>query len=315
MKFVKPSATLIQEENPFIKIERVGRLCYKSDSEYTEETGKKFFSTLTARGHTAMVEHANFLFEINERAYPYYNSFRYLNCTKAGACGSERYLVSGNLRAINEITLVGSSRKDYVNNIDPLQMELAEKVSPLLCYQDKNLSDIKRTSYHSYRVKLVSLSDYTDLTEEEILAHKYYTIHFICDRGVSMELIRHRPCSFAQESTRYCNYSKDKYGNELTFIEPFWLKESSREAQAAFYQSLEKDEDSYLRLLNNGWSPERARAVLPNVLKTEIVVTANLNEWNHIFDLRYFEKTGKAHPQMKELMDLAYPLIYPNKRS
>lgn len=317
MKLIKPSATLIQEENPFIKIERVGRLCYKSESEYTEETGKKFFSSLTARGHVAMVEHATFVFEVNEMLWIRCKECKYLNCTDTIIGQKNRNLVSGNLRALNEADI--GKIKSYYNKYSREQanlllIKLATEIDPLLCYGDKRLFEPERKPCSCYTARLVNISSYTDLTEEEKLAHTYHTLHLVCDRGITHELVRHRPCSFAQNSTRYCNYSKDKYGNELTFIEPFWINESSKEAQMAYYRALEESEAAYLRLLNDGWPPERARSVLPNSLKTEIIMTTNLSEWNHIFDLRYFEKTGKAHPQMKELMSLAYPLIYSEGR-
>lgn len=139
------------------------------------------------------------------------------------------------------------------------------------------------------------------------------TVKFVCDRGVSHELVRHRIASFAQESTRYCNYSKDEH---ITFIIPCWLdiKEGVYDEHHIFYNDEDKtklpfihallvSEDAYNELLHKGWSPQQARAVLPNSLKTEINVSANIREWRHIFKLR----TAKAaHLQMRELM---YPLL------
>lgn len=139
------------------------------------------------------------------------------------------------------------------------------------------------------------------------------SVLFVCDRGVSHELVRHRHASFAQESTRYCNYSKDKFGNELTFIEPFWLKDikqewhefgdyqmERRDSAASFEEGLKIAEELYLELIEKGWTAQQARAILPNALKTEIIVTANVREWRHIFELR---AAKAAHPQMRELME------------
>jgi len=140
---------------------------------------------------------------------------------------------------------------------------------------------------------------------ESVIEHSAMTVKFICDRGVTHELVRHRLCAFSQESTRYCNYK-----GGVTFIIPPWLLiEWDKEAQ--FYRNkgeidasvwlmfMIKAEESYIQLLNDGWSPQQARSVLPNSLKTEIVVTANFREWRHIFKLR----TSKAaHPQMQEIM-------------
>lgn len=137
-----------------------------------------------------------------------------------------------------------------------------------------------------------------DSQHESVIEHASMTVRFVCDRGVSHEIVRHRLCSFSQESTRYCNYSKEKFGREITVIRPcFWP------AVGVMYQAWEgscrRAESGYFELIDSGAKPQEARAVLPNSLKTEIVVTANLREWRHIFRLRC---SAKAHPQMRELM-------------
>ena len=118
-----------------------------------------------------------------------------------------------------------------------------------------------------------------------------------------MELVRHRLASFSQESTRYCNYSKDKFNNELTFIKPCWLETATGLSKNYFRNLLNRAERIYNDLILEGWSPGQARSVLPNALKTEIVVTANLREWRTIFQQRC---ASGAHEQMKELM---HPLL------
>ena len=135
---------------------------------------------------------------------------------------------------------------------------------------------------------------------EAILEHASITIKFVVDRGISHELVRHRLASFAQESTRYCNYSKDDFGKEITFIIPDYLdyKSAGWDTWKATMQSCE---DAYFKLLDIGLMPEEARSVLPNSLKTEIVMTANLREWRNFFKLRAANTTGKAHPQMLEV--------------
>lgn len=130
---------------------------------------------------------------------------------------------------------------------------------------------------------------------------KRITVRFVCDRGVSHEFVRHRVFSFAQESTRYCNYSKDKFGNELTFIEPCWDWGSvTRDGFVAFRTALVESENMYLYLLQNGWKPQQARAVLPNSLKTELIMTGTLTQWEGFFKLRDAES---AHPQARELAE------------
>lgn len=134
---------------------------------------------------------------------------------------------------------------------------------------------------------------------EAMLEHSQLSVLFTCDRGVANELVRHRIASFAQESTRYCNYSKEKFDGELSFIRPYYIDDLSEEACDAISDSCLWAEKLYLQLIKDGLRPEQARCVLPLCLKTEIVVTANYREWRNIFKLR---TPVAAHPQMRELM-------------
>ena len=138
---------------------------------------------------------------------------------------------------------------------------------------------------------------------------KRITAKFICDRGVSHEIVRHRTMSFAQESTRYCNYSKSKFGQELTFIEPAWEFPSSDiiNIKERFEAILGEAEANYMELITLGFKPQEARAVLPNALKTEIVVTAFIDDWEHFFELRC---DSAAHPDIRKLaLDLQKQFI------
>lgn len=138
---------------------------------------------------------------------------------------------------------------------------------------------------------------------ESVLEHQHISVRFIVDRGVSHELVRHRLASFSQESTRYCNYGK---GGEVTFIVPPWVNTSETAVKVGtdcasmnWYTAMLDAEESYIALLDSGWSPQQARSVLPNSLKTEIVVSTNLRHWREIFR----QRTAKAaHPQMREVM-------------
>lgn len=132
---------------------------------------------------------------------------------------------------------------------------------------------------------------------ESVIEHEKLTARIICDRGVSHELVRHRLASYSQESTRYCNYSKGKFGKELVFIRPcFWTDDSLQ--YHLWRSAMSTAEGVYMYLLENGAKPEEARSVLPNSLKTEVVMTANLREWRHFFRLRC---APAAHPQMREI--------------
>lgn len=131
-----------------------------------------------------------------------------------------------------------------------------------------------------------------------VIEHASVTIRFVCDRGVSHEIVRHRIAAYSQESTRYCNYAKDQFGNEITVVEPpFWPVAS--EPWMQWKLACENAEAHYFALLKHGASPQEARSVLPNSLKTEIVMTANLREWRHVLSLRC---APAAHPQMRQLM-------------
>lgn len=133
---------------------------------------------------------------------------------------------------------------------------------------------------------------------ESVIEHENITVKFICGRGISHELVRHRIASFSQESTRYCCYANDKFGNELTFIKPlFWKDEHSK--FSLWLDVMNFIETRYMMLIEFGAKPEEARSILPNSLKTEIIITSNLREWRHILKLR---TSPKAHPQMHQLM-------------
>ena len=155
---------------------------------------------------------------------------------------------------------------------------------------------------------------------EAVLEHYDITVKFICDRGVSHELVRHRLASYCQESTRYCNYSKDKFGNQITCIDlatgfSYDLDdENDRKKYEVWQKAMEAAEQYYFQMLELGAKPEEARSILPNSLKTEIVMTMNLREWRHFIRLR---SANAAHPQMRQVSELIlkkfseeYPLFF-----
>lgn len=137
---------------------------------------------------------------------------------------------------------------------------------------------------------------------EAVLEHGSLSVRFICDRGVSHEIVRHRLAAYCQESTRYCNYAKDDFGREITVIKPLYLKEGS-EGWDIWKHVCQCAEEGYFDMLSWGCSPQEARSVLPNSLKTEVVMTADLREWRHFLKLRC---ASAAHPQMREV---ALPLL------
>lgn len=132
-----------------------------------------------------------------------------------------------------------------------------------------------------------------------VLEHASATVRFVCDRGTTHELVRHRIAAFSQESTRYCNYSKDRFEGRIAVIQPPFVSTVPSLAEDIWREAMEQAESAYFRLLGAGEPPEIARAVLPIALKTEVVMTTNLREWLHVFKLRC---SPRAHPMIRSLM-------------
>lgn len=282
MKLIKPSFEIWEQpsglEGVYKQIERAGRICYKSEDKITEDSAKSFVDRMIKSGHGAMSEHGTVYLKVfnvieNSELIDKYKSNKYSVVKE----GTEVYNCHGDI-------LYGSCKCITTNY--------------RVLVENGWLDDLKYicepTEYHERRV----------------------TVHFVCDRGVSHEFVRHRVMSFAQESTRYCNYSKDKFGNELTFIQPCWLDDErlklygpyhtvirDKSLESIFIASLNNAEKDYIDLIDLGWKPQEARAVLPNSLKTELVVTGFVSDWNHFFDLRARGTTGAPHPQAKELAE------------
>ncbi len=175
---------------------------------------------------------------------------------------------------------------DKINGMEVLQkIELCGRV----CY--KSESRITEDSAIKFVRNILNSG------HESVLEHEKITVRIVCDRGVSHEIVRHRIASYSQESTRYCNYSKDGFGNELAFIRPLFWKDN-RQQMTNWERSMADMEHDYIQAIQAGATPQEARSVLPNSLKTEIIVTMNLREWRHFFKLR---TSSKAHPQMREI--------------
>lgn len=163
-----------------------------------------------------------------------------------------------------------------------------------ICYKSEH--KITEDSYLTFAKNIVKRG------HEAVIEHCSLSVKFVCDRGVSHEIVRHRMASYCQESTRYCNYSKDDFQGEITVVEPIFLEQYT-DGYSMWEEACQIAERAYFKMLDWGCSPQEARAVLPNSLKTEIVMTANLREWRHFLKLR----TSKAaHPQIREI---AIPLL------
>lgn len=180
-------------------------------------------------------------------------------------------------------------RVEVLEQIDGEEILKKLELIGRVCYKSED-----RITVDSSRIFVANI---LDSGHESVIEHEKISVRLICDRGISHEIVRHRIASYSQESTRYCNYSKDKFGNELTVIKPIFWDEGSREYQL-WYDTVKKIEETYNQMISMGIKPQEARSILPNSLKTEIVITMNLREWRHFFKLR---TASKAHPQMREV--------------
>lgn len=178
---------------------------------------------------------------------------------------------------------------EVFGNINALEILQNIERCGRVCYK----SEDKMTDTSAYEfIKRIIQSGH-----ESVIEHEKITVKIVCDRGVSHEIVRHRIASYSQESTRYCNYTQNKFGRELTLIKPCFWNEDSPEYHI-WLSTMQTIEDIYNTLIDAGAKPEEARTVLPNSLKTEIVITMNLREWRHFFKLR---TSKRAHPQMREI--------------
>lgn len=307
MKVVNQSAQLLVPESPMKHIERIGRICYKSEDKVGEGTDKKFVKMLFDHDHHAMLEHYRFIMMVNPTIYELLEGVdhSHVQMTHCTVETEDRYVISMNARAL--INLVEDSNAEH-HGVLPMAVRsvrdelIGHIIKKYDCYE---LFGIPREFTHilSTGVDFIENSPYA-MTRQEWDRHGWASVHMITDRGISHEIVRHREeTSFAQESTRYCNYNKDKFGKEITVIDQGFEKESNE--YICWRSATMVAEDMYFEMLTYGVKPEFARSVLPTCLKTEIVMTAPMFEWDHFFDLRMYGVAGTPHPLIKELSTMA----------
>lgn len=334
MKFINPNIEIIKQQPGFDgmlkQIELAGRTCYKSEANITDDSAKKFVDKMIASNHTSMLEHGTLYLDVplgslgddseymwksniiqifKKNPYSRVNKYKKLHRIDSKTTTSvDHYAITTNYRVfIEQIDwdALGPMRQDK-NNGWELGLD-KEYVLSFMCEPNE---------HHDKRI----------------------TIKMFTDRGVSAEANRHRAASPAEQSTRYCNYSKDKFGNEIAIAFNSDINEESVNQE---YMSLEASygtdyktifkglcqeiiddknelwnvvtawlfgnmaaEFSYMNLLKMGWSPQQARRVLPLDLHTELVHTAYEDDWKHFIDLRSIGTTGKPHPDMKIIGDM-----------
>lgn len=320
MKIIKAGYQVIDEPSITKKIERIARICYKSEDKITEGTDIKMIKSLIKNQHTAMLEHGSVVLEVSEQEYDFIsdnisviessvvsaeeNKRMYLRCSYViSSAKGTRYIISGNLRAwfnyMTEAVKLNALSKELVAALNSVTNNIFEEFEE--AHVDTKEFEFYNPSDTVYRV----ITDMSELSPQERMVHEDISILFTVDRGVTHELVRMRDCSFAQESTRYCNYNLGKFGSEITVIEPYFYAGRDDEYNV-WVSAMEDAEKHYFDLINAGSKPQEARDVLPTSVKAEIVMTANLREWKHIFNLRACDSTGPAHPQMKEVMIPAF---------
>lgn len=282
MKLIKPTVEIIKQDkydlnHIFKVIELAGRTCYKSEDKITEDSAKNFVDRMIKSGHSAMLEHGTVYLTIPNK---------------------------------------NISRSLFIYNCEINPYSKVFKT-------DDNI-------YITTNYRVIIENDWNESLKYITAPSKFHerrtTVKFICDRGVSHEFVRHRVFSFAQESTRYCNYTKDKFGNELTFIIPCWIKDleegnyrdprqyfhtkhynTSNYASGLWFYNCLDVESLYTDLIEEGWKPQEARSILPNSIKTELIMTGFNSDWQNFFKLRC---ASNAHPQAKELADMLKDKFY-----
>lgn len=290
MKLINQSFEILEQEpglqGIYKQIELAGRTCYKSLDKITETSAEGFVNRMITSKHYAMLEHGTVYLKIRKGTYAY-----------------SHYVV------------VCEPDDDFMSSSRELSYRPYTKV---------NIQDDYIYVTTNYRVLVENgwLDDLKYLCEPTEFHEKRVTVRFTTSNGIMREFTRHRSHSFAVESTRYCNYSKDKFNNELTFIIPSWIEmEEGRittdsfgcptivnEETYDFLSGLGASERSYFRLINGGWKPQQAREVLPLATKCDMIMTGFVSDWQHFFRLRtsIIAETGKPHPDASALADPLY---------
>lgn len=300
MRIIEPSVLLLrQPDNPvdaLRHVERCGRVCYKSEGKITDDSYKGFIERIVQRGHEAVLEHGYLMVCLDYAAeYSWFTDMQicaelngktlYLRRTR-DVPGS--VVISGNFRAWRD------AMRFCIAKNRPVPHDLVG----ILKWHSPVFTDLLR-QIRSVRVgRVAQVYDWMLETDHEIQTHARRTLWFTCDRGVSHELVRHRPASYCQESTRYCNYLKDDFSSQITVIKPCFFTEGTLQYDL-WAEACGAAEKAYFDLLTQGdCTPQQARAVLPNSLKTEVAMTATVDEWLHFLRVRC---SPAAHPQMREV--------------
>lgn len=294
MRIIEPSYHIMDELDSApaaVRLEVCGRVCYKSEDKIGDDSAIPFVTRIAAHGHNSVLEMA-------VTTYQLFCSSSVV--TEVSACQPKfltvdviegGMLLTGSMRAFREIFTAFPDNRAFIM----LRRDLAGSYPYLFSRPGEAGDETPVAGIDS--VRRLSLAEVDLLPKFLRLRHRFVAVRFVVNRAVTHELVRHRPCSFLQESQRYCRYSEDKFGSEVTFIKPVFYQEGSNEYRL-WQESMSQAEAAYLRLLETS-TPQAARTVLPNSCKTEIIVFCNLIEWRHVFMLR---TSSAAEPSMREIM-------------
>lgn len=333
MKVIEPKVELMSTptdyESNLLHVEKCARTCYKSEGRIGPGSAEKLIRNLIKNGHEAMLEHGNIILAIKDsdaflELENYVDDYRYdctLKVVPGFAADKTGCYIYGNIRVWRDFLKNLIDRyypapvryllKTLFENYGIFFEDIADKLDSI---SRQLILELPMERCEEY-VTIVNSED-LDWSNEWIQFIVPITIKFTIDRAVSMEIIRHRLASYAQESTRYCNYSKDSFGNEITVIKPCFFDENEPAAERSLnrYQMWEmscaESEKRYFELLTMGATPQEARSVLPNSLKTELIMTATLPEWKHFLELR---TAADAHPQIREVAQKVQEIINARK--
>ncbi len=294
MRVVDPSFTVLDyldHESLAVRIEFCGRVCYKSEDKIDQNSALPFVAKMAEHGHNSVLEMGVLTLRVNgasgdQVAEFFFTQPRYLHIDR----NDTSLLVTGSVRAFREMLMFHPEDQVVLAMCAFINKRHPYFFSTILPEDGLNPDP-------AIQVEKVPLPEVDQLPPKQKAKHRHIAVKFIVNRAITHEIVRHRPCSFLQESQRYCRYSDAKFGSEVTFIRPMFFEQGSPE-YAIWQKAMQDTEAMYLELLETS-TPQAARTVLPNSCKTELIVYANLAEWQHIFNLR---TTKAAEPSMREVM-------------
>lgn len=292
MKVIDQKHEVLRGSTPMAHIERIARVCYKSEDKIGDGTAIKLIRNLYTNGHMAMMEHYRFIIEVDNAVYKLFSAIEtpYIKLTSYN-----RNLVSFSVRGLLE--MVEYSNADCHGILVQALEVLRDNIISYLAHRYnccELFGMLHMPGENTIKMKEIP-NERGSMSAEEWEVHGWMSVLFTTNRGVTHELVRHRPCAFAQESTRYCNYG----GQDMQFTTPL-IEDINM--YAMWTDMMNKIEQTYNKMTAGGIPPQIARGVLPTDVKADIVLTATVDEWLHIFELRSVGTTGHPHPQMKALI-------------